>query len=594
MKFRYDINGLRAIAVIAVALFHYNPVWVPGGFAGVDVFFVISGFLMTRIVFTGLEANSFSLFEFYTARARRIIPPLIFLCFGCLLMAFFFFFDDAYENVVKHVIASLGFFSNITYWKEAGYFDVSSSEKLLLHTWSLAVEWQFYIIYPIVLVFLNKLFSLNKLKKIIVLGTIFGFLLSVFATIHSPNAAYYFLPTRAWELMMGGVAFIYQPSLLVKNKKISGGVGLALIFSAYFFVSSGTPWPGYAALLPVLGTYLIIISNQQFNVVINSAFFQLIGKMSYSIYLWHWPVAKFIEYQYLRFDFLLYLFFTLVLSCFSYFLFEKYKNRIFVSFVFVSMVSLTFLNVKKDETHSYEYKIFKSGIDKSYHVDTFSKEKWQEDKRKKVLVVGDSHSKRWGAVLANSYPDIAFNVISGLLCGLKVVNDKVEINLLKGASKKECNFSKMILNDQDMRSSYDLIILASFRPFSYTSNQWRFDLPNLFGEKKWLVLGNYYQLDRGMSCKNMAIYSKKNCLIKSSYPESKESYRDEVYYKRFDWNKSEYFNLIDSVCSFNKDKCPYQYKGYRMMDDFNHHHTFFIQYLIKLSKNDFDKMLYEN
>lgn len=291
MNFRYDINGLRAIAVIAVVLFHFNPAWVPGGFAGVDVFFVISGFLMTSIIFRGLENDNFNLFKFYVARANRIIPALAVLCLVLLVFGWFYLTPLDYRALGKHVASSMGFLSNIIYWRESGYFDAASHEKWLLHTWSLSVEWQFYIIYPIILVALKRFLSLESLKRLIVVGTVLGFGFSVVATIKWPNPAYYLLPTRAWEMMMGGVAFLYPWSLSENKKKLTELIGLALILASYAFVSSDIPWPGHFALMPVLGSYMMIVTNRQSSMATNNPVFQSLGKWSYSIYLWHWPVV---------------------------------------------------------------------------------------------------------------------------------------------------------------------------------------------------------------------------------------------------------------------------------------------------------------
>ncbi|MGR5450432.1 acyltransferase family protein [Vibrio sp. PNB22_3_1] len=294
MNFRNDINGLRAIAVIAVVLFHFNPSWVPGGFTGVDVFFVLSGFLMTGIIFRGLENNNFNLFKFYVARANRIIPALAVLCLVLLIFGWFYLTHVDYSSLGRHVVSSIVFLSNVTYWSESGYFDAASNEKWLLHTWSLSVEWQFYILYPIVLIALKRYISLENLKRLIIIGVVLGFVLSAAATMKWPNAAYYLLPTRAWEMMMGGIAFLYPWSLSSeKKKKLIEGIGLALILVSYFFVSSDVPWPGYFSLLPVFGTYLMVLANRQSSVVTNNFAFQCLGKWSYSIYLWHWPILVF-------------------------------------------------------------------------------------------------------------------------------------------------------------------------------------------------------------------------------------------------------------------------------------------------------------
>ncbi|EOX3942323.1 acyltransferase family protein [Vibrio alginolyticus] len=329
MNFRYDINGLRAIAVIAVVLFHFNPAWVPGGFAGVDVFFVISGFLMTGIIFRGLENDDFNLFKFYVARANRIIPALAVLCLVLLVFGWFYLNPLDYNTLSKHVASSMGFLSNMIYWRESGYFDAASHEKWLLHTWSLSVEWQFYILYPVVLVALKKFLSLGNLKRLILVGTVLGFGLSVVATMKWPNSAYYLLPTRAWEMMMGAVAFLYPWSLSKSKKKLTEIIGLVLILASYSFVSSDVPWPGHFALLPVLGAYLIIISNQQSSLITNNAIFQHLGKWSYSIYLWHWPIVVFGYY----FDVNSWFFYGVPLSVFlgfvSFKLIESYRFESF-------------------------------------------------------------------------------------------------------------------------------------------------------------------------------------------------------------------------------------------------------------------------
>ena len=230
MSFRADVNGLRAIAVIAVVLFHFQPSLMPGGFAGVDVFFVISGFLMTGIIFRSFERNNFSLIDFYIARANRIVPALTALCIVLLILGWFFLTPIDYKALGKHVSSSIGFFSNIKYWGEAGYFDASSHEKWLLHTWSLSVEWQFYIIYPLVLIALKKFISIEAIKIVLVFSTILGFIFCVFATYYWPSFSYYLIPSRAWEMMIGGVVYLYKMKKHFNYQKLMEWVGLILIF----------------------------------------------------------------------------------------------------------------------------------------------------------------------------------------------------------------------------------------------------------------------------------------------------------------------------------------------------------------------------
>lgn len=296
MNFRKDINGLRAIAVIAVVLFHFSPSTLPGGFAGVDVFFVISGFLMTGIIFRGFENNNFSLLSFYISRINRIIPALAALCITLLLFGWFYLNPIDYKALSKHAAGSISFISNILYWSEAGYFDATSQEKWLLHTWSLSIEWQFYMFYPLLLIFFNKLIPQKNLKYIVISTMLISFILSVLYSYKSPSASYYLLPTRAWEMLLGGTVYLFPIRLNKTSSLIYESLGIALIIFSYFLTSSSTLWPGYMALFPTLGAAFIILSKNN-SILTNNSFCQKIGKWSYSIYLWHWPLAV-VNYNY--------------------------------------------------------------------------------------------------------------------------------------------------------------------------------------------------------------------------------------------------------------------------------------------------------
>jgi len=325
MQFRKDINGLRAVAVIAVILFHFNESWLRGGFAGVDVFFVISGFLMTGIIFRKIEQENFSILRFYVARANRIIPALAFLCFVLLIFGWFFLIPLDYKMLGKHVASSMGFLSNIIYWQESGYFDVASREKWLLHTWSLSVEWQFYMAYPIVLVAMRKLMSLKAMKITVLLGTVLGFIFCVVATYKWVNSSYFLLPTRIWEMMIGGVAYLYPFTLQDKRKKLVEWVGIVLIVSSYFLISKENPWPGYFSIFPVLGAFLIIQAQRNDSFITGNIVFQKLGAWSYSIYLWHWPIVVAIYYFSLN---EIYIYLGICLSILLGFLSNKYIERI--------------------------------------------------------------------------------------------------------------------------------------------------------------------------------------------------------------------------------------------------------------------------
>ncbi|OBT03604.1 acyltransferase [Vibrio cyclitrophicus] len=404
MNFRYDINGLRAIAVIGVVLFHFNPTWVPGGFAGVDVFFVISGFLMTGIIFRGLENDDFNLSKFYVDRANRILPALSILCAVVLVLGYLLLIQsDSFTTLSNHVFSSALFFSNISYYLESGYFDANPKDKWLLHTWSLSVEWQFYILYPIVLVILKKILSLENLKRLIVIGTILGFGFSVIATMKWPDATYYLLPTRAWEMMMGALAFLYPWSFPENKKKLAEFLGLALILASYAFVSSDLPWPGYFALFPVLGSYLMIVANQQSSLATNNIFFQSLGKWSYSIYLWHWPLVSLLYLYGLDITpliavvmFLL----SIVLGWFSFVFFEERRSK--CDFIVTLPIVLISVCISQYEIKPFQHRYIESvanSIERKPY-DCFDRKGQSNedvvvcklsDGDRKVVAIGDSH-----------------------------------------------------------------------------------------------------------------------------------------------------------------------------------------------------------
>lgn len=325
MNFRKDINGLRAFAVIGVLLFHFNAAWMPGGFAGVDVFFVISGFLMTGIIFRGIEQEKFSILNFYVARANRIIPALALLCLVLLVFGWFYLTPLEYKALGKHAASSIGFLSNFIYWTEAGYFDAASHEKWLLHTWTLSVEWQFYIIYPLVLVAMRKFLSIKTMKITLLVATVLAFIFCVYSTYKWPNASYFLLSARAWEMLIGGVAYLYPFTLQEKKKKSVEVIGLALVIGSYFLISAENAWPGYLALFPVVGSFLIIQAQRNDSIFTSNIVFQKIGTWSYSIYLWHWPLVVII-YTFALPEYYIYL--GMALSILLGFLSYKYVEKI--------------------------------------------------------------------------------------------------------------------------------------------------------------------------------------------------------------------------------------------------------------------------
>lgn len=296
MNFRNDINGLRAIAVTAVVMYHFGVAGFPGGFAGVDVFFVISGFLMTGIVFGKLERGQFSLTGFYLDRARRIIPALAALCACLLALGWFLLPASQYAALGKHAAGAISFISNHVFRDEAAYFAAGAHEKWLLHTWSLSVEWQFYMLYPIAVLLLSRVMPLSRVRWFIVAAAVASFALSVVASVRWPGSAFFFLPTRAWELLAGGIVCLFP---LAWTRRTAAGaelLGLAMIVGSVILLSEASTWPGWLAAIPVAGAGLVVAAARSDSAVTGNPAAQFLGKISYSVYLWHWPVVVGLHY----------------------------------------------------------------------------------------------------------------------------------------------------------------------------------------------------------------------------------------------------------------------------------------------------------
>lgn len=294
LEFRKDINGLRAYAVIAVLLYHFDTAGMGGGYAGVDVFFVISGFLMTAIILPKVEAGRFALSSFYLARLRRIFPALAVLCTAGLLFGWFWLAPYLYESLGKSAGASLLFISNFVFNRAGGYFAAPAHDNWLLHTWSLSVEWQFYLLYPLFLLVLAKLSSGSHrfMRAALLAALLASFAYGVYLTASKPTSGFFMLPSRAWELLAGSLVFLHASgSLSDKKSRIMETGGLVLVFLSFLAYDSSTPWPGYFAALPVLGTSLVLAAARQNSWWTSNQIAQSLGRWSYSIYLWHWPLV---------------------------------------------------------------------------------------------------------------------------------------------------------------------------------------------------------------------------------------------------------------------------------------------------------------
>jgi peptidoglycan/LPS O-acetylase OafA/YrhL len=320
-KYRPDIDGLRAIAVLSVVAFHAFPSWLKGGFIGVDVFFVISGYLISTIIFENLDKSTFSFSEFYSRRIRRIFPALLLVLIACLAFGWFALLADEYKQLGKHIAAGAGFISNFILWNEAGYFDNSAETKPLLHLWSLGIEEQFYIVWPLLLWFAwKRKFNLLTITIIVAIAT---FILNLKGVKQDMVATFYSPQTRFWELLSGSLlawftlykkdAFanikskidVWLSRIVYSEKQQGDGktlanvlsfVGLFLLLYGFWRINKELSFPGKWALVPVLGAVLIITAGSKAWVnrtILSNKIAVWFGLISFPLYLWHWPILSF-------------------------------------------------------------------------------------------------------------------------------------------------------------------------------------------------------------------------------------------------------------------------------------------------------------
>jgi len=303
--YRADIDGLRAIAILPVLLFHAKFQLFGGGFVGVDVFFVISGYLISSLIVSELETTGFSIIRFYERRIRRILPALFTVVIFSSIISYWLFTPADLKDFGQSAVAATLFSSNILFWLNSGYFDAPAEQVPLLHTWSLAVEEQFYIVFPVLLVLIFRI-ARGRWSAFTVPIAVVSLAISIWTTRSNPSAAFYLAPARAWELMLGAMlatgAFPAVTSRRLRD--ILSATGLGLIAVGVFAFSRETPFPGEAALVPVIGTALIIHAGaggeSLFGRLLSARPLVFTGLISYSLYLWHWPLLVFARYYLAR------------------------------------------------------------------------------------------------------------------------------------------------------------------------------------------------------------------------------------------------------------------------------------------------------
>lgn len=421
MVYRREIDGLRALAVLPVILFHAGFETFSGGFVGVDVFFVISGYLITTIILAELEQGKFSIVNFYERRARRILPALFLVMLVCIPFAWYLLFPQDLLSFSKSLVSVSVFLSNVFFWSERGYFGEVTELKPLIHTWSLSVEEQYYFFFPLLLMLFGRRVVLRKF----ILFAIFigSFALCIWLSAVHQDSAFFLLPTRFWELLVGSFVAIYHfkksNSCKYNDTKAEflGALGILLIFYSVFYFDKSTIFPSYFALVPVLGTALVIAYTNESSFVgrvLGFKGFVFVGLLSYSAYLWHQPIFAFARHAYSGLSSYLLVFLIVLTFVFSYiswrYVEQPCRKRLYSKkFIFVSSLiglsALSFVGsigvINKgfiDRYSKNDTLVLENFINAGDYVSNrFDKHKLVDfdlnNSKNKILVIGDSYGK---------------------------------------------------------------------------------------------------------------------------------------------------------------------------------------------------------
>ena len=533
--YRPDIDGLRTIAVGIVILFHIWPAMLTGGFVGVDVFFVISGFLITSIINKELINGEFSFLRFYTRRIKRILPVFYSMIILTSILAYMIILPMNYTTYAKSSVSASSFISNWYFYQLSGYFSVNSSEYPLLHTWSLSVEEQYYVFWPLVLLLLTKLSKKIFWIKPFVIGLlfIFSYLFSIYCIKHNSEMGYFSILSRAFELMLGSILALLiakdhnylkklEPKFLHTLANICSLMGMLFIGFSSCLLTDKSAFPGYIALVPVLGACMIIYAGHLshrcvVNQILATKPFVAIGLLSYSLYLWHWPLLAFWHYYNpwatisLKTG-LIILLISIILSIASYLLIElPIKRRRYscksafikfqvIPFIFVAInVPLVYLNMRIEpklrmETTFLDHKYCFGQITGDCIVGSMT-----TDNQPQAFLFGDSHAGMFAPFWESIGEAYNFKIKTNTIGGcypLMNINNELALDDFP-SNKDECfNQAKYLYQNFD---KYNLFIINGEWSKYYNNSHGAFKFKTEFErmieflvqhDKKVIVMGD--------------------------------------------------------------------------------------------------------
>ena len=472
MDYRREIDGLRAIAVISIILFHANFEIFSGGFVGVDVFFVISGYLITNIILAEIRLDKFTVVNFWERRARRILPALFVVMLACIPFAWFWLLPVDMKDFSQSLVSVSFFASNLLFWLEGGYFDATAELKPLLHTWSLSVELQYYVLFPLFMILFCKL---GKRWILIMLGFLFiaSFVVAQYASYVNPAAAFYLLPARLWEFLIGTFTAFLQCKLNNNKfskviKEVGGWVGIALILFAISTYNKATPFPGIYAFTPTLGTMLVILfATKQTNVgkFIGNKVFVGIGIISYGAYLWHYPLFAFVRHITLtepsHVIFLLLSSLSLIFAYFSHRFIEApfrlnigFKKSFFFSFVIIYGFIFILFGLYGHKTNGFQSRLNSNIISKVPDMTLF-----EDQVRKCWQIIESDTSASSSCVLGANNGPIVFGLLGDSHAGslLNVLDQETKKIGLQGKNYSYRSCPPLSKAKPYTQSRYELI-----------------------------------------------------------------------------------------------------------------------------------------
>lgn len=573
-----EIDGLRAIAVLGVILYHFGVPYFDGGFVGVDVFFVISGYLITGLLCKQIKDQNFTFSAFYMKRIRRLFPAMIAVYGLCFVSAYFLLNPQNMERFSGALIYALGSFSNVYFFQESGYFDADSYVKPLLHTWSLSVEEQFYMIWPLALFFCRHHF-----KTIIAVLSVLSFLACLYVIDSRPSLAFFMMPFRIFEFGIGAALLWIKPININKYAyEVMSLIGLALIVYSIITFSKDTIFPGWNALIPCIGTALLIFSRQSISVgsLLRLKVSNHLGKLSYSLYLVHWPIVVFYKaatfsvadslnlYEIILLLVSTYiaglLLFHFVETRFRYPSENAFANSQFGLSCSVGVMSLVLLASTAWAQSGWAWRI--TGLDQklraqmvlpkevytSYAYDQIleiNHKPFNKENTKKVLIIGDSQAGDFVNMLYengyNTKIDLK-SIVIGAKCQPILVESSVISKHIPDKYKKGCLEQRKSYSDSGSIAEADVIVLsANWR--SWSSLYIEDTLKNLRKKTKAdiLILGHKTQ---GKSGQELLLENKGRSGLELLSSKSRYEPSWTINTKLEEKIGSGYLNIMDLIC----------------------------------------------